>query len=189
MTDKLQQTIKEEVEKLPQEAREAIDSLDWAKIAEEIGVKYLFNEEEITNLQTETLLVLVGLVDPEFYAINIENHVETTKDTANKIAGEVLEKIFTPLNDILIENIKKGLQNKNPNTEQTLNFILSGGNYSAFMVPTNSTPLLDEEGVGGGKTTTSPRPESERSSFNKEERTTPTPVPKKIPDLRDKFTI
>ena len=31
------------------------------------------------------------------------------------------------------ENIKKNLKNKNPSPEQTLNFILSGGDYSVFV--------------------------------------------------------
>src|SRR3989338_4771438 len=107
MTEKLQQTIQEEVIKLPKEAQEAINFLDWIKIAEEIGKKYLLNEEEINNFQLETLLVLIGVVDPEFYAINIENQVGTTKDSANKMADEAFEKIFKPIGEKIEENIKK----------------------------------------------------------------------------------
>ena len=148
MQDKLQQTIKEEIEKLPKEGQEAINVLDWVKTTEEIGKKYLLDESEVNNLQVETLLVLVGLADPEFYVTNIENQVGTIKDDATKIANEVLEKIFTPINNIFIENIKKNGKDKNPNAEQTLNFILSGGDYSAFVPKSENqvseTPVINK---------------------------------------------
>jgi len=147
MTEKLKNTIKEEVLKLPKEAQEAISSLDWGNIAEEIGKKYLLDENEINDLQVETLLVLVGITNAEFYAINIENQINTSKDTATKIASEVFKKIFTPINDNIVKYIKKSDKVENGNTEQNLNFILSGGDYSVFLeVP----PLLVEEGVGDG---------------------------------------
>jgi len=133
MTEKLKQTIQEEIIKLPKEAQEAINSLDWTKIAEEIGKKHLLDESETNNFQVETLLVLVSLTNPEFYATNIENNVGTTKEEAENMANEVFEKIFAPIGDIIEENIKKNFKDKNPNWEQSLNFILSGGDYSAFM--------------------------------------------------------
>ena len=47
-----------------------------------------------------------------------------------------------------VGNIKKGDKVKSAGAEQNLDFILSGGDYSAFVAPEN--PLLSEEGVGGG---------------------------------------
>lgn len=138
MTDKLKQTIQEETMKLPKEAQEAINSLDWVKMAEEIGKKFLLSESEINDFQVETLLVLVGIEDGNYYAQNIENNVGTSKDEAEKIAEEALQKIFTPINDILIENIKKSPKSRNPNWQQSLDFILSGGDYSAFMEQKNN---------------------------------------------------
>lgn len=132
MTDKLKQTIKEEVEKLPKEKQEAINSFDWVKILEEVGKKYLFNESETNDLQVETLLVLVGIEDLDLYANNVENNVGTSKDQAEKITEEVRQVIFIPIYDILVEKIKKSERVKNPNPEQTLDFILSGGDYSVF---------------------------------------------------------
>ncbi|OGI98127.1 hypothetical protein A3H53_03100 [Candidatus Nomurabacteria bacterium RIFCSPLOWO2_02_FULL_40_10] len=180
MTEKLQQTIQEEVIKLPKEAQEAINFLDWIKIAEEIGKKYLLNEEEINNFQLETLLVLIGVVDPEFYAINIENQVGTTKDSANKMADEAFEKIFKPIGEKIEENIKNGMKNKNPGWEQTLNFILSGGNYATLIAPTraNSASVFNQNG-------------SEERFVNNSPlgKTNSTPVPKKMTDIKSKFVI
>ena len=133
MTEKLKETIKEELAELPKEMQNAINAFDWVKIAEEIGEKHSLDENEINNFQLETLLVLVGATDPEFYAINIENQVETTNSEAESISDEVFKKIFNPINNLIIENIKKTLQGKNSNWVQTLDFILSGGDYSVFL--------------------------------------------------------
>ena len=170
MTEKLQQTIKEEILKLPKENQEVINSLDWAKIAEEIGKKYLLNENEVNDLQVETLLILVGVQDFNYFATNIENEIVTSKDTAEKIAGEITEKIFTPINNNFIEKIKQSGKIKNGDAEQNLNFILSNGDYSAFMqekeentVKLNKILMPEKSGI-------------------------PT-RPRKMDDLRSKFTI
>ena len=215
MTEKLQQTIKEELAELPKETQEAVGVLDWVKIAEEIGRKYLLGEDEITDFQTETLLVLIGAVDPEFYAVNIENHAGATKDTANKMAKESFEKIFAPVAGKIEENIKKNLTGKNPNWEQTLNFILSGGNYAALIAPTraNSAPVFNQSGSegrffknsplpeypagGGGRISPSPLQGEGRGEVYPPQpdvhRVTPeegnTPIPKKMTDIKSKFVI
>ena len=118
---------------LSKEAQEAINSLDWEKISEEIGKKYLLSEDEINTFQLETASFLLGLVDEDAYPQNIEDEVGTSKDEAEKISKETFEKIFIPINDVFAENMKKGGKTKNANAEQTLDFILSGGDYSAFV--------------------------------------------------------
>jgi len=170
---------------LPKEAQDAINASNWEKISEEIGKKYLLDEDEIETFQLETASFLLGLVDEDLYLINIENEVGTSKDEANKIAEEVIQKIFTPVNDVLTENIKKGGKSKNPNAEQTLNFILSGGDYSAFLVPTRENSPLEEYPLGGGGNASTPS----------RERATPQegnniPIkPGKMEDIKSKFTI
>ena len=133
MLEELQQITKEQIAKLPKESQDAINSFDWGNIVAEIGKKYLLDEDEITDLQTETLLVLIGLEYGEFYAQNIENEVGTSKNEADKIAEEAYQKIFLPISDILVEKIKRNEKVKNPNLEQSIDFILSGGDYSAFL--------------------------------------------------------
>src|SRR6266496_3982488 len=97
MTEKLKQIAQEEIIKLPKEAQDVINAFDWAKVAEEIGSKFLINDVEVNNFEVETLLVLVGLEDLESYARNIENEVGTSKDEAIKLAEEAKEKIFAPI--------------------------------------------------------------------------------------------
>jgi len=191
MTEKLKQTIKEEIAKLPKENQEAINSLDWGSMSEEIGKKYLLSESEINDLQVETLLVLTGLEYLELYADNIEENTGISKDEADKIAEEIFKKIFTPINDILIENIKGSGKVKNANAEQALNFILSGGDYSSFVeVP---PPLSGEDrgevfepssldkGRLGGVAFNSPHPNPLLKGEGDKSR--------KMDDIKSKFTI
>ena len=138
MTEKLRQIIKEEVIKLPKELQYSINSLDWGKISEEIGKKYLLNESEINDLQVETGLVLIGLADINEYTLNIENNVGTSKNVAEKITMEINQKIFNQIAMAISRKIEENLKNKNINWKQTLNFILSGGDYSIFMEKDNN---------------------------------------------------
>lgn len=132
MNEKLKQTIKEEIEKLPEENREAITSLRWEEIVESIGKKLSLEENKITDLQTETLLVLIGLEKPDLYQENIENNADIDEKMAGEIADDVFKKIFDPINNILLEKIKKSEKVKAADHEQNLNFVLSGGDYSVF---------------------------------------------------------
>ncbi len=149
MTEKLKQIIQREVAKLPKENQEVINTFGWEEIMEEIGKKYLLSDEEANIFQAQTLVVLVGLEDPDYYTQIIENEVGTSREEAHKISDEVFEKIFTPINDILIENIKQGEKSKNAKAEQNLDFIFSGGDYSAFM--DKNSPLEEYPSGGGGQ--------------------------------------
>ncbi len=133
MTEKLKQRSREEILKLPKEAQEAINAINWANISEEIGKKYLSNENEINNFQVETLLILTGIEDAQDYALNIEREVGTSKTEAEKIADEVFEKILKPITETLEDNIKKNLGNKRTTPMQNIDFILSGGDYTSFL--------------------------------------------------------
>ena len=174
MTEKLKQIIKEELVKLPKDSQDAINSLDWASIAEEIGKKSLLTESEINNLQTETFLVLIGLEDLDSYTLNIENEIGTSKNEAGKIASEAMEKIFTPISNLMEEKIKNNIKNKNPAWDQNINFVLSGGDYFAFLENPTLPPPLGKGRVGEGSGL---------------EKATPLGTARKIEDMKSKFTI
>jgi hypothetical protein len=154
MTEKLKQIIKDEVAKLPKENQTVINAFGWEQITEEIGKKYLF-ESEMNDFQVETLLVLIGLENPEMYTINVENNIGTSRDGARQITDEVFKKIFIPISDTIEENIKKSEKVKNSKWDQNLDFVLSGGNYGAFA---ESPPLLNKEGNEGRFLENSPHP-------------------------------
>ncbi len=133
MTNDLEQTIKEELKRLPRENQMALSDFDWIKAVEIIGKNYLLKPEEINALQAETSLVLLGIEDGYSYPFNIKNNVGIEIEKAEKIAAEAEEKIFGPIYENLQEIIKNELKDKNIKPEQNMEFILSGGDYSVFL--------------------------------------------------------
>ena len=168
MTEKLKQKIEQGLLKLPKEIRDTIKSSDWEKYTEEIGKNHKLTDDEINDFQIETSLVLLALVDPEMYITNIEDNLGMSRQEAEKIAQEVNQKILNPIYRKMIENIKNNLKDKTTTWEQNINFILSGGDYTAFLerVTKPTDKMVD------------------------------TPMPEKIPvnyskieDMKSKFTI
>ncbi len=133
MTDKLKQTIEEEVAKLPKEWKEAVESSDWIKKTEDIGKSFGLDEDKINDLELETLIALVGATDQDFFATNIENQVETTTNEADQLAKKISADIIIPVILKMTESIKKNIAGKKTTWKQDVDFILSGGDYSVFM--------------------------------------------------------
>ncbi len=163
MNQELKKTIEEKLTTRPKEIRETILSFNWAEIVEEIGKNNLLNtEEEISILQLETSLVLLGLTDN--FEENIASKLGISPELANKISIEVFKKVFIPITNKINETIKNSLPNRSIHWQQNLNFILSGGDYTAFIKRVEEKK--DEI------------PET-NENFN----------PSKLDDLKSKFTI
>ena len=132
MSEELKQLIKEELMKLPKEGQEAITSVNWQNIAEEIGSKYLI-EGELESFQKEIAVTLLGIEYPAYLTRNIKDHLGVSQESAEKMTSEVIEKIFTPIADKMESLIKTRIQKVGSTWDQNINFIVSGGDYSAFM--------------------------------------------------------
>lgn len=133
MTEKLKQIAKEEISKLPKERQGIINATGWEKITEEISNKYLLDEEGLNELQIETLLVLIGLEDPHRYTNHIIDNAGVETERAEKITTEVFDKIFIPMSKEMELSVKENLKIQNPSWDQTIDFIISGGDYSYFV--------------------------------------------------------
>lgn len=133
MTKELEQITEDELVKLSKEMQEAINSLDWGKLTEETGKKYSLSENQVNKLQTEVLLVLIGMEHLDFLKINILNNLKIDVDDAEKINNELNVKIFAPMASTLESLVKKKVKTWNPKWEQSVNFIVSGGDYSVFL--------------------------------------------------------
>ena len=167
MTEQLKQDIQEQLEFLPKESQEAINSFDWAKISEEIGKKYFLIGNDINVLQAQIGLVLVGLEGQDELAVEIEDEVGTSRENAQKISDEVVQKILKPIFENLSQKIKMSLKDRTVNWQQNLDFIMSGGDYTSFIQKRIETKDA-ERWVP-----------KETSTFN----------PSKLDDLKSKFTI
>lgn len=171
MNNQLKKTIEEEIAKMPIEIQSAINSVDWITVSEEIGKKHLLDEEDIVNVQTEIVYVLIGIEHITSLATNIEYKINISKNESEKISLEILEKICQPIAEKLTENIKNTIKDKKTTWQQNINFILSGGDYSVF---------LQRAGVKNDfQDTQNPAPASIQININHS----------KLEDLKDNFTI
>lgn len=173
MNDKLNNTIKEELMKMPKEIQEVLNSFDWMGKCEEIGKNHKLLYPEISNLQTETALILLGLEEEEYYAKNIEREVEISKEDAEKISKEIFEKIFKPIADQITEKIKAKVKDGGQKWNQNIDFIVSGGDYSAFIdrrEPVKTESSIEDKNKMGN-------PIKKMDDL------------KKVVDLKSKFTI
>lgn len=130
MTDNLKKIIKDELDKLPQAGRDILNSVDWVRLTEEIGKSHSLTEEEITDLQTENLLILVMIEPYTAFTTNIEDNVGTSRDKAKAIAEEIVQKILIPMKEFGENQFKKTLGSIKPDWDQNINFIASGGEYA-----------------------------------------------------------
>jgi len=134
MEEQLKQKMNEEIAKLPKNNQEAINSLDWYKIVEEVGQKHYLIESEIFDLKTETGLVLIGLVEGlNLYTLNIENNIGTSYEEAIKITEDIFDKIFAPVARMIEISVKNKMKTQSSKWNQSVNFIISGGDYSSFV--------------------------------------------------------
>ena len=97
MTEKTKKIIKDQMNIFPKELQEAINSIAWEKISEEVGVKYLLDKEETSVLQIITGLAVVGISNVELLTDSIEEEIGMSSDEAQKISNELNEKIFNPI--------------------------------------------------------------------------------------------
>ena len=133
MTEQLKKIIHDELVVLPEKVSKAINSVDWVEICNNVGLKYLLTDDEINKLQTEVLLVLINMEYLNDLKLNIENHIKTSKEAAEVMEKELTEQIFNPINNKIKEDIKNNLSYKNVSWNQTINFIVSGGDYTVFL--------------------------------------------------------
>ena len=132
MTEELKKITEEEISKLSKEKQEAINSIKWIDIIQEIGNRNGLMDDEISNIQLKTLLFMIGLIDIETYNFDVEEIV-VSNETTKKILNEIFEKVFEPISNKIEASIKKGLLSKSPRWDQSINFIVSGGDYSSFL--------------------------------------------------------
>lgn len=133
MTEKLEKTIREGLVSQPIEIQNAVKSSNWEKITEEVGGKFYLSENDINILQLEVGLVLLGYKTLNLLAPSIESSVVIDENSSVKMAKELDERIFTPIEKLVQSAIKENIKKKIPNWDQRVNFITSGGDYSNFI--------------------------------------------------------
>jgi hypothetical protein len=99
MNDTLQSSINEQLTKLPQPNQQAINCFDWQRKCSEIGEKHNLLDSEITGLQAEVALVLMGLSDLRTLHRYIDDEIAGTG--WQDIEASVVNGIISPIAEIL----------------------------------------------------------------------------------------
>lgn len=139
MNDKLRQQFEDQLTYLPAINQQALRSFDWATELVAIGKNYGLHIDELDDLQIETMLVLVGLVDPGQYQNELINRLAISPTEAGKIIEDINDRVFTPIHDYIVSGGQKA--------EATPTTIMESAGFQMTTedtpVPsTNTTPLV-----------------------------------------------
>lgn len=109
--ENIEQVIKDHLATLPEPVKKAIASFDWAREVFDIGRKHGMHVDRIADLQTEVMLVVIGLISPRDFQNELDTRIERDTEKALQIAEEVNEKVF-----IRIRNFMKNYYEKSDKT-------------------------------------------------------------------------
>lgn len=142
-TDALQIKIQNARAELPEETRNAIDAVDWKSVIIELRAKKGYTFEQLGDLETETELLLCGLLSPGDYPKELENRLKISKDEASKLTDEMNDLVFRKIQVEMIKNIER----KKIFTDK-----------EAAMQLEKTEDLADAENLPKTSTTTNPTP-------------------------------
>ncbi|MFA6177762.1 MAG: hypothetical protein WC694_02615 [Candidatus Paceibacterota bacterium] len=148
--EELQRNIALYYSKLPPKVQEIFSSMKWLETLKQISLKYNLNNTQQETLGTETTLLLLGIIHLDEYQKNLWTELNLSEEFMDNIFKEINDSIINTIRPKLFEvfekNVKSGISEK-ADWQQNINFILSGGDYSAFL--TQNSPL-EEYPLGGG---------------------------------------
>ena len=107
MDENQKKLIKEQMQKIPSEVREAIESSDWERKIFNIGRAHKLHIDDIDVLSMETILTMIGLEHPKDFFDNVKERAEISEDVLLDIIDEVNEQLFTKIRDALKVHYEK----------------------------------------------------------------------------------
>ena len=93
--------------KLPLEAVNAIEAVDWKADILGLRSKYGYTFEQLGDLEIETELVLCGLVRIEDYPKELQDRMKISSSAVNELVNEMNELVFKRIRQELIKNIER----------------------------------------------------------------------------------
>ena len=99
MDEQLEQQLAQRMTELPADIQSAIQSADLSEKVQAIGKKYQLHIDQIGQLETEIMLVMLGFSEPAELMSNIMNDLNVPEAIANLIATDVSDEIFMPIRE------------------------------------------------------------------------------------------
>ncbi|OHA13669.1 MAG: hypothetical protein A2909_02040 [Candidatus Tagabacteria bacterium RIFCSPLOWO2_01_FULL_39_11] len=103
MPNNTKQQLLERYQKLPEDLKEAIFSVETTEIIQKISKKYGLLIDKMGELASETGLVMLGATPPREFISNLSRRLEVDRGKAAEIAKDINDGIFSKVR----ENLKK----------------------------------------------------------------------------------
>ncbi len=107
MDPETEKIIKEQWKYLPDEVKNFFTDPKWVDKISDIGKKNGLTDEQILILQTETILVMLGLSDIDLYSGELKTRLQIDEEKVKNIISEIDVKIFGNLKIKLKEIFKE----------------------------------------------------------------------------------
>ncbi len=133
---------------LSENTKTAIDRVDWKGIITKMRETRGFSFEQLGNLETETELLLCGLLSSEDYPQRLEKEMGMTKAQVEELLQELNKSIFQKIREEFIKISEGG--NKNTINNQTSKSPVINTAPSGIKI----TTILDQKLGGVTKTST-----------------------------------
>ncbi|MFA6353972.1 MAG: hypothetical protein WCW93_03515 [Candidatus Paceibacterota bacterium] len=119
MDPETEKIIKEQMEKLPDEIKKIFTDPELGNKIINIGRKNGLNIEQLGIFQTETYLVMLGLVHPDEYQTELKDRLKINNEKANTITKDVNEQMLSKIFDQLKKIYEEDEDLKDENMEKT----------------------------------------------------------------------
>ncbi len=127
MDNDIKKIIKDRMQKLPETAVKALQSIHWIDSIKNISETNKFNQDTEDSFTIEVIIMVLGMESPESFPLNLSEKVGLNDEVVTKVANEVGEMILNPLKDILdksaeiknrdIDNVRS---KENPKLDKTI---------------------------------------------------------------------
>lgn len=102
-TDLLQIKIEKAKMQLSRDTLDAISAVPWQATILKMRETRGYSFEQLGDLETETELLLCGLLNPENYPKELENRMRITNEQANDLVKEMNDEVFSKIKEELIK--------------------------------------------------------------------------------------
>ncbi len=144
MDENTKKIIKERFDDLPKSIQEIILSSNYQETLIELGKKYQLNVEQLSVLEMETTLVMMGLTPTEKFEAELTRELNVDKLKGNQITQEVNEKIFLKIRELLKLMSESTEDKPSTNTQKSDSRILDEAGIK-IIPPTPSTQMQTEK--------------------------------------------
>jgi hypothetical protein len=103
MNPETEKEIKDQIVSLPKKVRDIIASTDITGEIIKIKEKYHLMLDQISTLEVETMLVMIGLEPAEDFVDNLQKNLKIDEEKAINIANNINESVFKRIRHAMME--------------------------------------------------------------------------------------